>query len=133
MKAYVSAEPRCVLLWRVGPGTPGYGALELAARRFNLRLRAVGVQDLGARVGELCAGRPGKAAPLGVSAPALPALIVSGLRQDDGSLAQFLEQLQRGGANIPLRAMVTPTSRDWTLAELLNELAREHSALGGRG
>ena len=64
MKAHVSAEPRCALVWNFAPGTPGYGALELAARRFRLRLRAVGPQDLGARVADLCAGRPGQAAPL---------------------------------------------------------------------
>ena len=132
MKTHVSAEPRCALVWNFAPGTPGYGALELAARRFRLRLRAVGPQDLGARVADLCAGRPGQAAPLGANAPALPALIVSGLDHTDGSLGQFLDAVQRGGAGIPLRAMVTPVSRTWTLAELLNELNAEHKAVRGQ-
>ncbi len=38
----------------------------------------------------------------------------------------------RGGAVIPLRAMVTPTSRGWTLAALLAELNREHEHVGGQ-
>ena len=132
MKAHVSAEPRCALVWNFAPSAPGYGALELAARRFRLRLRAVGPQDLGARVADLCAGRPGQAAPLGANATALPALIVSGLDHTDGSLGQFLDAVQRGGAGIPLRAMVTPVSRTWTLAELLNELNAEHKAVRGQ-
>ena len=33
---------------------------------------------------------------------------------------------------IPLRAMVTPTSKDWTLGALLQELNAEHKALGGQ-
>lgn len=32
----------------------------------------------------------------------------------------------------PLRAMVTPTSRSWTLAALLAELNREHEHVGGQ-
>ena len=77
-------------------------------------------------------GGPGQAAPLGANAPALPALIVSGLDHTDGSLGQFLDAVQRGGAGIPLRAMVTPVSRTWTLAELLNELNAEHKAVRGQ-
>ena len=97
MKAHVSVEPRCALVWNFAPGAPGYGALELAARRFRLRLRAVGPQDLGARVADLCAGRPGQAAPLGANAPALPALIVSGLDHTDGSLGQFWTRCSAAG------------------------------------
>ena len=35
-------------------------------------------------------------------------MIVSGLRHDNGDLGQFVDEVRRGGAVIPLRAMVTP-------------------------
>ena len=44
----------------------------------------------------------------------------------------FVDEVRRGGAVIPLRAMVTPTSRSWTLAALLAELNREHEHVGGQ-
>lgn len=131
MKAHITAEPRCALLWHFGPQAPGYPALERTARAFGVALRQVGPADLAASVGDLCRGRPSRAAVLPLQAPACAALVVSGLRHDDGSLNAFLDAVKNGGADIPLRAMVTPTSRDWTLAQLLQELAREHEALGG--
>ena len=59
-------------------------------------------------------------------------MIISGLRHDNGDLNAFLEGVRRGGAPIPLRAMVTPTSRSWTLGALLEELCQEHTALEGK-
>ena len=136
MKARIEKEPRCVLVWKFGPESPGYGALELAARRFRLRLRPVSPAELGLTIGALCAGRHAPAAP---AAPALlrdavllPAIVISGLSPRDGDLHQFLDEVRRGGAVIPLRAMVTPTSKDWTLEALLQELNAEHKALGGQ-
>lgn len=131
MKAYVNREPRCALVWNFGPGQPGYGVLELAARQYKLRLRAVTAADLGAAIGDLVAGRPGRPMADPPSLPDRAALIVSGLRTDDGSLNGFLDELRRGGAAIPLRAMVTPTSKTWTLGTLLHELNAEHEAIGG--
>ena len=39
--------------------------------------------------------------------------------------------LSAGGADFPLRGMVTPTSRDWTLLQLLQELNAEHDTVTG--
>ena len=36
-----------------------------------------------------------------------------------------------GGASIPVRSMVTPTSKQWTLANLLLELNTEHETVQG--
>ena len=85
MKVHLNQEPRCALVWNFGPDRPGFGILELAARQYKLRLRAVGEAELGATVGNLVAGRPGKPMPEAVSLPDRAALIVSGLRTDDGS------------------------------------------------
>ena len=110
MKARIQQEPRCVLLWQVAPGSAEHAAGEA-----------------------LCPGRHtgGEAAPA-PDVPERPAMIVSGLRHDNGDLGQFVDEVRRGGAVIPLRAMVTPTSRSWTLAALLAELNREHEHVGGQ-
>ena len=60
-----------------------------------------------------------------------PAIIVSGLRHDNGELGAFLDLIQMGGASIPVRSMVTPTSKGWTLANLLLELNTEHETVQG--
>ena len=95
--------------------------------------RGVTAADLGTTVEALCTGRHtgGEAAPA-PDVPERPAMIVSGLRHDNGDLGQFVDEVRRGGAVIPLRAMVTPTSRGWTLAALLAELNREHEHVGGQ-
>lgn len=132
MKAHIIREPRCALLWRFDERSPGYAGLERAARRWQVRLRPVADGDLGGVVGDLCAGKPAPpAAPL-LAVSDRPAMIVSGLRHDNGELGQFLDMVKAGGAALPLRSMVTPTSRAWTLARLLQELNREHDAVEGQ-
>ena len=121
MKARIQQEPRCVLLWQVAPGSAEHAAVEHAARLSRLKVRLLTAADLGTTMEALCTGRHtgGEAAPA-PDVPERPAMIVSGLRHDNG------------GAVIPLRAMVTPTSRGWTLAALLAELNREHEHVGGQ-
>ena len=127
MKARIEQQPRCVLLWRIAPGTAAFAAVEHAARPYGLRVRPVSEQDLNTTVGDLCRGRHAPAP--GTAPTGLPAMSISGLRHDNGDLTAFLEGVRRGGAPIPLRAMVTPTSRSWTLGALLEELCQEHTAL----
>lgn len=132
MKAHIVREPRCVLLWRVDADTPGYDALQRIARANKVKLRCVADGDLGALVGDLCAGRPAPdCAPL-IAVPDTPALILSGLRHDNGELSAFLDTLKTAGFAVPVRCMVTPTNKSWTLAQLLTELAREHEAVTGK-
>lgn len=107
--------------------------MEHAARLSRLKVRLLTAADLGTTMEALCTGRHtgGEAAPA-PDVPERPAMIVSGLRHDNGDLGQFVDEVRRGGAVIPLRAMVTPTSRGWTLAALLAELNREHEHVGGQ-
>ena len=122
MKARIIREPRCALLWRIDESYPNYAAIARAARRYDVKLRPVG---------DLCAGRPAPAfAPL-IAVPDRPAIIVSGLRHDNGELGAFLDLIKMGGASIPVRSMVTPTSKGWTLANLLLELNTEHETVQG--
>ena len=107
--------------------------MEHAARLSRLKVRLLTAADLGTTMEALCIGRPtgGEAAPA-PDVPERPAMIVSGLRHDNGDLGQFVDEVRRGGAVLPLRAMITPTSRSWTLAALLAELNREHELVGGQ-
>lgn len=130
MKAHIQRDPLAVLLWRFGPQDTGYDALAQAARRHKLTLRILTPADLGTTVGDLCAGRAAVPCTQDGSAHPLPAMIVSGLRPDNGSLNDFVESVRKGGAVLPLRAMVTPTSKSWKLDALLDELAREHDSVG---
>lgn len=131
MKARIIQEPRCVLLWRFDEKSAGYDALAHAARTYKLKLRCIADGDLAARVGDLCRGLPSPTfAPL-IKVSDRPAMIVSGLRHDTGELGRFLDLVKAGGADFPLRGMVTPTSRDWTLLQLLQELNAEHETVTG--
>ena len=122
-----------MLLWQVAPGSVEHAAVEHAARLSRLKVRLLTSADLGTTIEALCAGRhtSGEAAS-DATLPERPAMIVSGLRHDNGDLGQFVDEVRRGGAVIPLRAMVTPTSRGWTLAALLTELNHEHEQVGGQ-
>ena len=131
MKARIIQEPRCVLLWRFDEKSAGYNALAHTARAYKLKLRCIADGDLAARVGDLCRGLTSPAfAPL-IKVSDRPAMIVSGLRHDTGELGRFLDLVKAGGADFPLRGMVTPTSRDWTLLQLLQELNAEHDTVTG--
>ena len=79
----------------------------------------------------LCAGKPAPAAAPLIAVPDRPAIIISGLRHDTGELGAFLDLVQAGGASIPVRSMVTPTSKGWMLANLLLELNTEHETVQG--
>ena len=104
MKARIIREPRCALLWRIDESYPNYAAIARAARRYDVKLRPVADR---------------------------PAIIVNGLRHDNGELGAFLDLIKMGGASIPVRSMVTPTSKGWTLANLLMELNTEHETVQG--
>lgn len=133
MKAHLSPDPRTLLLWNYTPDAPDFPLVAHAARDHRLKIRHLTPADLGTTVADLCAGKPGKPAPLGLAVPlpATPALIVSGLGLNGSELNTFLDQLERNGVRFPVRAAVTPTSRNWTLHALLGELSAEHQALGG--
>lgn len=133
MKAHIIRDPRCALLWRFDASCAGYEAVEQAARRCDVTLRTVGNGELGGIIGDLCAGKPAPDfAPL-IAVPERPAMIVSGLSHQTGKLGQFLDLVRESGADLPLRAMVTPTSKGWTLSQLLLELNQEHDAVTAEG
>lgn len=133
MKAHIITEPRAALLWNFGPQSAGYAGVERAARAFRMKLYPLAADDLLTPVGDLCAGRRRAQALDAAEAEQYPhpAIIISGLRHDNGDLNAFVEALKPTGAQLPIKAAVTPTSKGWTLGALLAELGQEHAALGG--
>lgn len=132
MKAHIHTQPRALLLWRFGPDRPGYDIVMQQAQAFRLNTVFVDEAHLGCRIRDLCGGGVSPApVPAQASQWQLPAMIVSGLRHDNGDLNAFLDAVKKGGADFPIRAAVTVTSERWTLAHLLEELSAEHHALGG--
>lgn len=132
MKAHIFKEPRTLLLWNFGPQRPGWEKVNQAAQKRGIRVCLVTGRDVGRTVGALCgfpgAGQGGGLLVLDDQAYP-PAAIVSGL---GNGIDSFVDDLNASGADLPLKAMVTLTSRDWTLAFLLEELMREHQALQGQ-
>lgn len=134
MKAHIHTLPRAVLLWRFGPESTGYPQVLAQAAAYHLTPIVVEESHLDCRIGDLCSGRAATSAvPAQAAQWQTPAMIVSGLRHDNGDLGAFLDAVKRSGAEFPIRATVTPTSERWTLAHLLEELSAEHQALNQGG
>ena len=127
MKAHIRPQSPVALVWQLGEDDPRRPGLAAACQKAGLRLRPVLPEDLGRCIGALC-DLPGKY-PEEAPAPAqdtLPALVLSGL--SNTALDGFLDDLRTQGVDIPLKAMVTPTNRVWSVQQLLAELTREHEA-----
>ncbi|MGN0976406.1 MAG: DUF3783 domain-containing protein [Gemmiger sp.] len=133
MKAHITEDSRAVLLWNFGPQSGGYSGVERAARAFHLKVRCLTVDDLHSEVGDLCKGKLSleRVEPSEGEAWPVPAMVIGGLDHRNGDLNEFLKAVKASGAQIPVKATVTPTSRYWTLARLLTELCAEHEALSG--
>lgn len=133
MKAHIVSDPRALLLWHFAAGSTGYDAVCRAAAAYRLPLREITEADLDTPVGALCGMRGVTPADAPYTLPeggfALPAMIVAGLSNASGDLNAFISALRETGAVLPLKAMVTPTSRAWPLGHLLGELSAEHLAL----
>ncbi|CAB1075479.1 hypothetical protein D1AOALGA4SA_3299 [Olavius algarvensis Delta 1 endosymbiont] len=79
-------------------------------------------------VGELAQLADGTGA--GVSSKLSRAIIMSGITQNE--LHLLMAGCRKSGMQQPLWATLTPTSEDWSIRELLNELAAEHRAMQKR-
>lgn len=89
------------------------------------------VNDCGAdSVGYVC-GLPGYTENESRTEVTEELLLFSGL--DGRELNKAVTILRSKGCDIPLKAMVTPHNRDWTVSALAGELAREHEYMTSRG
>lgn len=130
MKAHIARMPRVVLAWGLQTGSTASVALEKAAACLNMTVKPVACSDLTSTVACLCGlpqARSGGQVVFNDSAFP-PAAVFCGL--SDGELDQMLAALK--GSDIPLKAIVTPTNRDWSLGALLTELCNERNAIAAQ-
>ena len=55
-----------------------------------------------------------------------PALVLANFRDKD--VDTLLDLMKQAQVNIPLKAVVTPTSKNWVFGDLLAHLQEEHTA-----
>jgi hypothetical protein len=60
-----------------------------------------------------------------------PAIVLANFSERDTD--RLLRYLRDAKAQIPIKAVVTPTSRSWSFGKLLIHLAEEHSAYAAQG
>lgn len=100
-----------------------------AAQELALPCRVVGEEAAEMLVGDL-AGWPGFEGKAGeepaAAAPGEVCLLMAGLSEE--KLDRLLRRLKETGAAVSLKAVVTAHNKDWTLAALMRELAREREA-----
>lgn len=104
------------------------GILEGMAPAFRMKLVPVSPADAGQTVAQLL-GEVEVKAPhtLALAADAYPsALVLANFREKD--LDKLLALLRQAQVNIPLKAVVTATSRSWMFGDLLAHLQEEHAA-----
>ena len=128
MKAHIARTPRVVLAWDLPEGSVSRTALNDTAARLGMTVNAVDAAHLNSNIAGLCGLPipPYAVNPLFERTDFAPAAVFCGL--NDRELDQALSDLRDAGADIPLKAVVTPTSQGWTLAQLLRELSAERDA-----
>ena len=133
MKARIRPVEGCALIWNYSSQQEGWPALQAACEQHGLRLQPVDTSHVGHTIGALCQLKD--ASPVATlqhleETTYPPALILHGLERK--KLDGFLKQLHAGQVKIPLKAMVTPSNQNWTLANLLQELCREREEFAKR-
>ena len=130
MKAHIMRQPErlTVLEWQLSAGQQA--AVAAAADAMGVRRYAVAPAQLGLSVAQLLQAAPPAQGPQPTAeAPAAAALLMDGF--SPSRREEFLQRL-RTGESIPLKAVTTPTNREWSFARLLVDLQREHAAMARR-
>ena len=101
------------------------------AQRFGIEVKAVGKECGAQKLGYLLGFR-GFTQTLGKEREVADSCIVfSGI--PSGELNAVLSALREAGVVIPLKAVCTAYNQSWELADLVDELAKEHETMSGGG
>jgi len=128
MKAHIARNQNAgvpmVLAWNLPNGERGM--LTGMSASFGMKCRVVAPEEAGKTVAQLLGehapgGRELRLDPAGCP----PAIVLANFK--DKEVDRLLAMLKQAGAQIPLKAVVTPTSRNWTFGELLLHLQKEHA------
>lgn len=130
MKAHIARNQNAgvpmVLGWNLAPGDRG--VLDGMAPAFGMKVVPVSPADAGQTVAQLLGEVPVTAPRTLVLEPGVypPAIVLANFRNKD--VDTLLDLLKNAKVNIPLKAVVTPTSRRWVFGDLLAHLEEEHRA-----
>lgn len=130
MKAHIARNQNAgvpmVLGWNLAPGDRG--VLDGMAPAFGMKVVPVSPTDAGQTVAQLLGEVPVTAPRTLVLEPGAypPAIVLANFRNKD--VDTLLDLLKNAKVNIPLKAVVTPTSRRWVFGDLLAHLEEEHRA-----
>ena len=129
MKAHIARNQNAgvpmVLEWNLAGGERGI--LDGMSAAFGMKCRVVQPEEAGMTVAQLL----GEDAPGGKTlrldpAACPPAIVLANFRDKD--LDTLLDLLRQANAQIPLKAVVTPTNRNWVFGDLLGHLLEERAA-----
>ena len=130
MKAHIARNQNAgvpmVLGWNLAPGDRG--VLDGMAPAFGMKVVPVSPADAGQTVAQLLGEVPVTAPRTLLLEPGVypPAIVLANFRNKD--VDTLLDLLKNAKVNIPLKAVVTPTSRRWVFGDLLAHLEEEHRA-----
>ena len=104
------------------------GILEGMAPAFGMKLLLVSPADAGRTVAQLLGEVETKAARTLVLEPGAypPALVLAIFKEKD--VDTLLDLMKQAKVNIPLKAIVTPSNKNWVFGDLLAHLQEEHTA-----
>ena len=102
--------------------------LEGMAPAFGMKLLLVSPADAGRTVAQLLGEVEVKTTRTLVLEPGAypPALVLANFKDKD--VDTLLDLMKQAQVNIPLKAVVTPTSKSWVFGDLLAHLQEEHTA-----
>jgi hypothetical protein len=129
MKAHIARNQNAgvpmVLAWNLSAGDRGI--LDGMAPAFGMKVVAVAPADAGKTVTQLLGERAVGGRTLALAPDAYPpAIVMANFRDRD--VDTLLDLLKKSGAQIPIKAVVTATNRNWVFGDLLAHLEQEHRA-----
>ena len=130
MKAHIARNQNAgvplALGWNLSPADRG--KLEGMAPAFGMKVLPVAPADAGKTVAQLLGEVETKTARTLVLEPGAypPALVLANFKDKD--VDTLLDLMKQAQVNIPLKAVVTPPTRNWVFGDLLARLQEEHAA-----
>lgn len=129
MKAHIARNQNAgtpmVLEWNLSGGDRGI--LDGMSAAFGMKCRVIRPEEAGMTVAQLLGEDGPGGRTLRLEPAAYPSTIVlANFRDKD--LDTLLDLLRQAGAQIPLKAVATPTNRNWAFGDLLGHLLEEQAA-----
>ena len=119
MKAHIARNQNAgvplILGWNLSPADRG--KLEGMAPAFGMKVLLVSPADAGKTVAQLLGEVETKAART---------LVLANFKEKD--VDTLLDLMKQAQVTIPLKAVVTPSNRNWVFGDLLAHLQEEHAA-----